>query len=72
MISSVLFAVVLQILAVHPSGDGRDITMREAVLGGGLYPARQTWHWEGDKPLNYPLEKTVIQKPRQRRGFLYA
>ena len=50
MISSFLIAAVLQVLAVHPSGDGRAITMREAVLGGGLHPARKTWHWEGDNP----------------------
>ncbi len=73
MISSVLFAVVLQILAVHPASDGRAITMREAVLGGGLHPARQTWHWEGDTPekgFRRPARKTWTLPKEDAEGIV--
>jgi dipeptidyl-peptidase-4 len=67
MISSFLIAALLQILAVHPSGDGRAITMREAVLGGGLNPARQSWHWEGDSPEKgfRPTERKTWTLPKE-------
>ena len=61
MISFVLIAALLQILSVHPSSDGRAITMREAVLGGNLHPVRENWHWDGDnlqKGFHRPERKT--------------
>ena len=67
MISSFLIAALLHILAVHPSGDGRAITMREAVLGGGLNPARESWHWEGDSPEKgfRPTERKTWALPKE-------
>ena len=50
MISSILFAAVLQILAVHPAnGGGNMLTMRDAVASGVYSPGMKSWHWEGDE-----------------------
>ena len=50
MISSILFAAVLQILAVHPAnGSGNMLTMRDAVASGVYSPDMKSWHWEGDE-----------------------
>ena len=47
---SIVLAVLLQTLAIHPSNpDGKVLSMNEAIMGRGLYPAMKTWHWEGNE-----------------------
>ena len=50
MISSILFAALLQILSVHPAGEGgKLLSMRDAVASGEYYPHTKAWHWEGNE-----------------------
>lgn len=66
--TSLILAVLLQVLATRPAQtDGKAITMRDAVLGGHLYPAGKAWHWEGNelKEGRSRYEKKTWTLPRE-------
>lgn len=66
--TTLILAVLLQVLATRPAQtDGKAITMRDAVLGGHLYPAGKAWHWEGNelKEGRSRYEKKTWTLPRE-------
>ena len=61
MISAVLLAALLQILATSPeSKGGKTLTMQDAVLNRKVYLEMRSWHWKGDSLKEG--EKSILQK----------